>query len=152
MSWRPRFPLRRDSHAHGSRNQTPAFVLFEALQVDKRTDEGGGGREGIEGGKWGCIEEEKQVRHRSLVSAIWSERRQGDKRKNRQREEGSAASGESYLPVNRGLFFPTRAAARERKRRRRRRGRGRGTFTGGLHLFSCTQSLGHSAADRRSFI
>lgn len=81
------FPLRRDSQAHGSRNQTPAFVLFEPLQVDKRTDEGGGG--GV--GEWGCIEEERQVRHRSLVSAIWSRCRQGDKRKKQQREEGSAA-------------------------------------------------------------
>lgn len=36
------FPLRQDSHAHESRNQTPAFVLFDALQVDKRTEEGGG--------------------------------------------------------------------------------------------------------------
>lgn len=83
------FLLRRDSHAHGSRNQTPAFVLFEALQVDKRTDEGGGGGLVVEG--WGCIEEDKQVRHRSLVSAICSRCRQGDKRKKQQREEGSAA-------------------------------------------------------------
>lgn len=50
LRWFPchgdRLPLRRDSHARGSRNQTPAFVVFDALQVDKRTDEGGGGGEG----------------------------------------------------------------------------------------------------------
>lgn len=59
------------SGTHESRNQTPAFVLFGALQVDERTDEGGGeGRS-----------EEKQVRHRSLVPAICSQRRQRKKRK-----------------------------------------------------------------------
>ncbi len=70
------FPLQRDSHAHGSCNQTPAFVLCDALQVDKRTDEGGGGGVMmvcvcVRGG--GCIEEEKQVRHRALISAIRSQ-------------------------------------------------------------------------------
>lgn len=48
------------------------------------------GREGGRGGE-GCIEEEKQVRHGYLVSALFSRRMQSDKRKKRQREEGSAA-------------------------------------------------------------
>jgi len=63
LRWFPchgdRFPLRRDSHAHGSRNQTPALVC--SLQVDERREEGGG------------AEEERQVRHRSLLSALWSQ-------------------------------------------------------------------------------
>lgn len=51
-------------------------------------------------------EEEKQVRHRSLVSAICSQsRQQGDKRKKQRREEGSAA-GKVHLPVNQRLFWP----------------------------------------------
>lgn len=41
------FSLQRDSHTHQKRNQTPAFVLFDALQVDKRANgegwRGGGG-------------------------------------------------------------------------------------------------------------
>lgn len=53
----------------------------------------------------GCIEEEKQVRHRSLVSAISSQRRQSDKRKKRQREvqRGKLFACESKT-------FPTTAA------------------------------------------
>ncbi len=54
-------------------------------------------------GGGGGIEEEKQVRHRSLVSAIWSQCRQCDKRKKRQREEGSAA-GKVICLSNRRLF------------------------------------------------
>lgn len=48
-------PLRWDSHARKSRNQTPAFVLFDALQVDKRTSSGGSGVEGVyRGGEAGA--------------------------------------------------------------------------------------------------
>lgn len=79
------FHLRRDSRAHGSCNQTPAFVLFDALQVDKRTVEGGGGEVRVGGG--GGRGEERKVRQRSLVSAVCSQCDKRKKQPKRQREK-----------------------------------------------------------------
>lgn len=47
------------------------FVLLDALQVDKKDQL----REGCQR-EGGCVKEEKQVRHRSLVSAIRCEHTQ----------------------------------------------------------------------------
>ena len=139
------FPSGRTPTLTGAVTRHLLFVLFDALQVDKRTDEGGGGREEEEGA---CIEEEKQVRHGYLVSAIFSQRRQGDKRKKRQREEGSAAGKVICLWIEE-FFWPE---LQRESLRGREDGEGEGgTFTG-LHLFFFLHALHHLDArqlDRR---
>lgn len=113
------------SGTHESRNQTP--VLFDALQVDERTDEGGGeGRS-----------EEKQVRHRALVPAICSQRRQREKRKRRKRE------------VQRGKFsacedFFDRGCSQSSSQKKERTGRRTASLCAHSHL--------DTAAGRRCFI
>lgn len=153
MSWRL-VSLRQDSHAHGSCNQTPAFVLFEALQVDKRADEVGSGKGGGWRGGGGGLgtEEERQVRHRSLVSAIWSQRRQGDKRKKRIRGTEKRELQRGKLLACESKTFSTRAAVRAiDKKREKRRGRCiyRRATVGGIFLM---HSITWTLCSRLTFI
>lgn len=83
------------------------------------------------------------MRHTSLVSAIWSRCRQGDKRKKRQREEGSA---QGKLFACESKTFMTRAAVKAKEK-----GRGRHIYRRATS-FSCPQSPERSAAEKHSFI